>query len=332
MSFLDAIVKLAGGDLTPGFNLPDISATQPAGTYNAFAKNPPQVKAATTTAPSQPAGNVGTWGLGAQGAGATGGSSVGGGTVTPPVDLSLFDANTANLNDLLGRTDTYLNQGLTQNQDQYDTQVGNATTDKNNQVQTQTQDKQSAYDKINQNAGTGYNSLAQIIGRAAGSGSSAFQQLLPDVIGKDTSSKRLDATNNYAQNLSKIDTSFAGVLQDLLNQKKQNEDTLRSGIETQKQNINNSLAQNAQARAQAQGETPAQAVAAAQPFQTAIQNSRDAVDSFFNQFRTPYTTPALAPDVSQYNTDPAAVNAAQSGGDPTDPYGQLLRKKLQGAV
>lgn len=255
-----------------------------------------------------------------------------GGSSTPSPDLSLFDSNAANLNDLLGRTDTYLNQGLANNEDQYNTQVGSATTDKNNQVQTQTQNKQSAYDKINQNAGTGYNSLSQIIGRAAGTGSSAYQQLLPDVIGKDTSSKRLDATNTYGQNLSKIDTSFAGVLQDLLNQKKQNEDSLRSGVETQRQNINQELAQNAQGRAQAAGQTPAQAVAAAQPFQSAIQGSRDAVQNFFDQFRTPYTAPALAPDLSTYTTDPAQISAGQQGGDASDPYSALLRNKLQGNI
>lgn len=47
MGFLDKLVSLVPGhDLTPGFNLPDVNAVQPAGTYNAFGKNAPAAKPA----------------------------------------------------------------------------------------------------------------------------------------------------------------------------------------------------------------------------------------------------------------------------------------------
>lgn len=261
---------------------------------------------------------------------ANGGS--GSSTNTPTTDFSLFDSNASNLNDLLGRTNTSLDQGLNSINDQYNSAVTGANNDKTTQVNAQNTQKQGAYDKINQNAGIGYKSLANIIGRAAGTGSSAFQSLLPDVVGKDTSSKRLDTTNTYGQNLSNIDTSFEGVLQDLLNQKKQNEDTLRTGVETQRQGIQQQLQQNAIAKSQAAGQTPAQASAAAQPFQTAITNSRNAVDSFFNQFKPDYSVATPDANLAQYQTDPAAVSAGQQGSDPTNPYGTLLRKKLQGAI
>lgn len=259
--------------------------------------------------------------------------NTGGSGSTPAPDLSLYDSNASNLNDLLGRTQTGLDQGLQKNDSEYGLQVANANTDKAKQVQGQNTAKQQTTDKINLNAGQGYNSLAQIIGRAAGTGSSAFRELLPSVIGKDTSSKMQDESNTYGQNLSNIDTSFEGVLQDLANQKKQQEDALRSGVETQRQNINQQLQQNAISRAQAAGQTPTQALAGAQPFQNAITNSRNTVDSFFNQFQPNYTPESLNPNLQEYSADRATINAGQQGAsDPNDPYSALLRKKLQGTA
>lgn len=278
--------------------------------------------------------------------GGTGGGTSAYGFANKNEDVSFLNDQEAQLRDLLGRTDTNLNQGLTQNQDQYDTQVGGANNAKDLQYSNyadqrvqQNQGKQSTYDTINRNAGNGFRSLAQIIGRAAGTGSSAFRDLLPNVIGKDTSSKRRAATETYGQNLAGIDKSqgqydisFANVLADLLKQKKTNEDTLRSGIEGQKQGILNQIKGVQGQRELAQGGGYAQVKAAQAPTNQAIDNSRNAVESFFNQFRTPYTAQqavATAPDLAQYNTDRSAVNAGNQGIDPTNPYSALLRKRLQ---
>jgi hypothetical protein len=264
-------------------------------------------------------------------------------------DLAYLNDQQNQLNSLLGRTNTNLTQGLTQNQDQYDYQLGGANQDKTrayqgyaDQRQGQQKAKQSAYDTINQNANTGYRSLAQIIGRHAGTGSSAYQELLPNAVGTDTSSKRFNATNTYGDNLQGIDkaqnnydVSFEGVLQDLMRQKKANEEQLRSGVESQRQGINSQLEQIARQKTLAQNPNASyQSIqAAGAPYASAIENSRNAVEGFFNQFRTPYTAQkavAATPDMSAYNTDRSNVNAAQQGqGD--NPYASLLRKKLQGA-
>ena len=244
-------------------------------------------------------------------------------------DLSLYDNNARNLQDLLGRVDTGVNQGKTKNEAQYGQNVENANRDKTTKVNNEKRSKQSALDTIRTNAGQGYHSLAAIIGRAAGRGSSAFRDLLPNVIGKDTSSKTFNASNNYGQNMSNIDTSFEGTLKDLLNQKKANEEKLLSGAETQKQDINSKLASNAIARGQAAGQTPTQALAGAQPFESAITNSRNTVDNYFNQFQPDYTLPTQNPNLAAYQTDRSAVNAQQQG-QSTNPYESMLRKRLQG--
>ena len=270
-----------------------------------------------------------------------------GGTGGTADDISFLNDQQSQLQDLLSRTDTNLNQGLIRNQDQYDTAYGGAQGDKQRQyAQYQDQrvktnkDKQSALDTIDRNAGQGYNSLAQIIGRSAGTGSSAFRDLLPSVVGKDTSAKRTNAINTSGENLQGIDKaqgqydiSFEGVLSDLLRQKKTNEENLRTSIEQQRQGINSQLSENAGKRAQALGGGYAEVKAGQQGFQDAINNSRNTVQGFFDQFRTPYTPKqavATTPELAQYNTDRSQVNAGQQGLGSQNPYESLLRKKQQG--
>lgn len=237
--------------------------------------------------------------------------------------------NAGQLQALLSSVDSGLNQALAKNSDQYNQQVGNANNSRDqalagyqDQRIAQNKGKQSAYDTINQNANTGFNSLAQLIGRSAGTGSSAFQQLLPNVIGKDTSSKRQAATTTYGDNLAGIDKSqgqynlnFQNTLQDLLNQKKQNEGDINIGAQNQRLGLQQQFAT-----------SPTQAI-------SNINNSRNAVQSFFDQFRPQYTPQqavAPTPDTTAYNTDRSTVNAqGQPGVDPTNPYSQILRRKLQ---
>lgn len=274
------------------------------------------------------------------------------GTSTPiqtisPDDIAFFDDQDAQLKSLLGRTDTGLQQGLTQNQNEYDRNVGGANEDKQRQYANyqdqrvaQNKGKVAAQDTNNRNANTGFRSLAQIIGRAAGTGSSAFRDLLPNIVGTDLSGRQRQVAQNFGQNIAGIDKaqgqydiSFQGVLDDLLRQKKENEDKLRSGIETQRQNINNQLAENAGKRAQAFGGGYAAVKAAQDPYRQAIENSKNAVENFFNQFQTPYTARqavATAPELSGYTTDRATLNAQNQGLDSNNPYSTLLRKRLQG--
>lgn len=269
-----------------------------------------------------------------------------GGTATPD-DLSFLGDQGSELRGLLGQTDLALGQGLTRNEDEYQRELGRANAGRDQQYaafddqRTNTnQDKLGAYDSINKNANSGYRSLAQLIGRASGTGSSAYRELLPNVVGRVTSGQRQDVTDTYGKNLRSIDKSkgqydisFANVLDDLIRQKKDNESTLRSGIEGQRQNLNDQLRQNASAIAQGKGGGYAAVKAASAPYKAAIDASRNSVNSLFDQFRTPYTAKAAVaptPELSQYTTDRASVNAGQQGADPNNPYAALLRKRLQG--
>lgn len=268
------------------------------------------------------------------GGGSTGGSaggSTGGSSGPSAADLAFLTDQADQLRRLLSRTQTNLDQGLSNNENNYNEQVGGATQQKDSQVIDQNKAKLSAYDTINRNANVGYKSLAQVIGRSAGTGSSAYKEALPNAIGTDTSSKRFNATGTYDTNLSKIDASFQNVLADLMKQKKKNEEGVRSAVENQRQDLNSKLATNAAQYAQATGGGYDAVKAAQAPYQQAIESSRDAVENFFNQFKTDYTPAKVAAEVNPYNTDRASVNARMQGGDASNPYAAMLRKRLQGA-
>jgi len=277
---------------------------------------------------------------------AASGSGTGTSTGYTADDIAYLRDQQTRLQSLLGRTNTSESQGLQKIGDEYNKSYQDSQTDKTKQLGayddqrvTQNEGKLNSYNTINQNAGNGYRSLAQIIGRASGTGSSAFRDLLPNVVGKDTSIKRRNATETYGKNLQGIDksqneyiSSFEEVLQDLQNQKKSNEDTLRRGVESQRQDINSQLGTVAGQIAQGRGGGYNVVHAAQQPYEDAINNSRNSVESFFNQFKPSYTPKkavAAAPELSTYTTDRSAVNAQNQGIDPTNAYASLLRKKLQ---
>lgn len=270
-----------------------------------------------------------------------------GNALTAAQNNAYLDTQANDLQSLLGRTDTGLEQGLQSLNDSYQSSVNDQGNQERQALQDYTdkrvstnKDKLGAYDSINKNANNGYRSLSQIIGRAAGTGSSAFQDGLPDAIGKGMSGQRTDANATYAENLGNIDTaqkktqlSFQEILEDLANQRATQEQQLRTGVEQQRQGINSQLAQNKSARLQNSGASASQIAASQVPYQEAIDTSRNNVEGFFNQFRptiTPQQAAIAAPDLSQYTVDRANVNAQQQGApDPTNPYADLLRKKLQ---
>lgn len=265
---------------------------------------------------------------------------------TKAANNAYLDNQATQLRDLLTRTDTGLTQGTSKIGSEYTKALADSNVDKTRQLGiydenrvTQNTGKQDSYNTVNRNANNGYRSLAQIIGRASGTGSSAYRDMLPNVIGTDISSKRKDIADTYGANLRGIDksqneytASFADVLKDLLNQKKLNEQDLNTGIETQRQGINSQLSTNAAQRVQNNEGDYAAVQAAQAPYQTAIDNSRNSVEGFFNTYKpdyTPKTAAATAPQLSKYTIDRSNVNAqGQPGFDPTNPYASLLRRRL----
>lgn len=261
------------------------------------------------------------------GTGGTGGSGTS--STYTPSDIAYLQGIKQQYQDQLGGLDTTLTQGNKTIANQYDKGVSDTNFDKKTQSDAQTATKGKNYSQINNAANKGYNSLSAILGRASGTGSSAFQKLLPNIIGKDISSKRADANNVYGTNMSNIDSSFAQVLADLADQKRKNEEDLLTGIGDKRTDLNSKLATTEGQLNYSGGGDLASIRAAQAPYEAAARQSQLDVNGLFDKYFKPFTPKQAAPALSNYNMDRSVINAGNqgtAGGD--NAYAQLLRKKL----
>jgi hypothetical protein len=251
------------------------------------------------------------------------------------------------LEELLGRTDTLEKQGLDKILRAYDDERIKSQNDKTKQMANyndlkteQGTNKVSSFEKLNQGANQAYRSLAQIIGRGAGTGSSAFRDLLPNAIGNQVSSGREGVLQDYGQNMQKIgkskkeyESSFEEVLRDLLNQKTASEGSFKSGLDTERQNVNLQLME--VLRQNQLNEDPKSKYetvrAAIEPYKAANTKLSNNIDNYYEQYK-PTMTPKAAvinkPDLGQFTVDRANINA-QNQGVVDNPYASLLRKRLE---
>lgn len=251
------------------------------------------------------------------------------------------------LEELLGRTGTLEKQGLDKILRAYDDEKTRAENDKTKQMgdysdleTEQGTNKVSSFEKLNQGANQAYRSLAQIIGRGAGTGSSAFRDLLPNAIGNQVSSGREGVLQDYGQNMQKIgkskkeyESSFEEVLRDLLNQKTASEGSFKSGLDTERQNVNLQLME--VLRQNQLNEDPKSKYetvrAAIEPYKAANTKLSNNIDNYYEQYK-PTMTPKAAvinkPDLGQFTVDRANINA-QNQGIVDNPYASLLRKRLE---
>lgn len=248
-----------------------------------------------------------------------------------PADISYLQSIKQQYLDQQGQLGTTLEQGNRTINDQYNKGVSDTNFDKTKQSQAQTATKGENYSKINNAANRGYNSLASILGRASGTGSSVFQQLLPNVIGKDISSKRTEANTVYGKNMSNIDSSFASVLQDLADQKRKNEEDLYTGIGDQRTKLASQIGGVEGQLAYSGGGDLAAVRAAQAPYEAQARQSQLDVNGLFDKYFKPFTPKAAAPELSNYTMDRSQINAGNQGtADASNPYAALLRRKLQG--
>ena len=270
------------------------------------------------------------------GTGGTGGT--GGGTSYNPADIAYLDDQRGRLEGQHRSADTALTNGLTQLQDSYDKEVGGANSrraqalqDLNTKRKDTTRAKDSALNRVNENARTLAEGLRRRIGMASGSGSSAFQITAPGAVSRDATEDRTGVLENFGVNFRDLATTeqrqktqFEELLSDLEAQRKTRESDFRSGILEKKNQIDTSLSEVARQKALALGGGYNQARTAMAPYAGAIDSRQAEIDNLFNKFRTPFTQKAVdttAPTLRDYMVDRANIKAGQPGPqDPTAPY------------
>lgn len=260
-------------------------------------------------------------------------------------ELAYYDNQSSLLRDMLSRTQTALNQGLTGLSDSYNREVGGANTQRsraleNYDVQRQdtTRAKQEALGQVDTNARVLNDSLKRILGMASGSDSSAYNIAAPNAVARQASGERGEVLSDHAENDRNIALAekratedFASLLEDLSRQRGQREQELRSGVLEQEQGINRNLADVAAEKARAQGLGYGAAMAMQQPYAAAVNERQGQLDSLFERFRSPTLTArpveVQTPQLRDYMVDRAGINAtAQGGQQQYTPYSNFLRK------
>lgn len=272
----------------------------------------------------------------------------GGGSSSPaydPGDLAYLDDQESQLKRLLKSAGNTLDSGLTNLSDSYNKEVGGANARRSRtledfgiQREDDTRDKSSALGKVDTNARTLNDSLRRILGMASGSGSSAYKYAAPNAVARQASAQRTGVLGDYAENDRNITlsenrakTDFESLLEDLANQRKQQESDLRGGVLEREQGINSDLANVAAERAKLLGGGYAETRLAQAPFREAINSRQSQLDSLFERFRSPTLTPkpvnVQTPNLRDYMVDRAGINANRQSQSQYSPYMNFLRPK-----
>jgi hypothetical protein len=269
----------------------------------------------------------------------------GGGSSYDPADLAYLDDQKSLYERLLQSADSTLGSGLNSILDQYNqsknkanTQFGRAETDYNQKEYETNYGKQQSINKVNANSRTLANSVRRLLGLAGASGGSAMDDA-NTAIAREASQNRTGVLGDYATNMGQLKTGrdrtkedYDALLGELEAQKRGSEESLRAGVESQKQSIWNTLADITGKRASLMGGNY-QAVRAAQdPYRQSYLNAQNTIDQLPNQFRNAVTARdvSVAPvSLKDYFVNKANVSANRGGQEAYSPYSQFLNKKRQ---
>lgn len=302
----------------------------------------PQVLGANTQTPSDS--------VYSNGGGAGGGSGSGAGGADYSAQIGSLDAQANSLRNTLANTDTQLNQGLYNIDNQFNQQQNDANTARSralSDLQTQEQNDnlghEHAIDQVNTKARTLAQSVRQMIGGAAGSGSSAYQITAPGAVARQANLQSEGINTDFGQNATALKTTkdraqedFDNLQNNLKNTRSSAIQNLRSGVLGQVQQINGSLADIAAQRAAYAGGGVSGARAAASPYEANIAANQQALNGLFDQYKTPFANvkpvTVAAPTLRDYvagNTNVAtnpATTATQDTGASYNPLSSWLKQ------
>ncbi len=217
-----------------------------------------------------------------------------------------------------------LQNGITQLENDYNKNYSRSAQDQataqagyDTKIQDTTRGQQTALDRVNQSANSLANSVRGIIGRASGSGSSAYQITAPQAVIQQASNDRTGVQDTFGTNFRNLDTAkkdadtqYQRLFQDLSEQRQQKEGGLRSGIQQQQNGIQGQLADLARQQAALNGGDINAIRSAGAPYQNTINQGKQAIQDITQRFATPYSVQApnlQAPQLSDYLTKNAAM-------------------------
>jgi len=273
--------------------------------------------------------------------------------VTDPVVTGAYDANAAKaaqdaagiadtnqyltdqeqqLQRLLGSLRVSKDAGLSQLENNFNTEKLSGENKYGQQFEDNTRSKMGALNAVDTKARTGNNSLQRLLGMSGSAGQSA-NMVANSAVARQASQDRASQLENSATNERNITNSRDSFLQDLLNKRKEREQSINTDYLTNEQDLTGKIADVAGQRAQVNGGNYAAVKAARAPYQATIDDRQNQLDGLFSKYATPFNAEAKLADLGQFNVDQTAINAnKQFGQMDGSPYAAFLAKKRQATV
>ena len=256
----------------------------------------------------------------------------GGGSSTPSYDaqeLRQLDQQKSLYERLLRSADSTLSSGLNSLSDSYNQQRNRANQDRlrelnilNRQRQESESGREQALNQVGDNSRVLRNSLMNMLGLASGGGS-AFQ-LADRAVAREATKNRSNVLEDYSQNFTNLQqseddakTAFDRLLDDLASQRNDREEALRSGVASQRQGLNATLAEIAADRARLMG---GDQFSAASPYRQQYNSLQDTIDGLSDRFRTQVDYNKV--DLKPTTLRDYVVNRAGIGGQAPGPQQQ----------
>lgn len=248
---------------------------------------------------------------------------------------SLYERMLQSLGSTLNSGLSNLDQSKISAENQAKTKQERAMRDFGVQREDSTREKQNAIGKVDNNARTLSDSLRRVLGMASGSGSSAYQFAAPQAVARQASQQRSNVLGSFGQNERNLDTAisdtnvdFQSVLDNIAQQRREKEESLRAGVLQQEQGLQSSLSDIASERAGLMGGNALSATAPYRDRFMGIQNELDALPSRFANSISARELNVATPKLSDYLVDKQAINATnQTGQSQYSPYKAFLQKK-----
>lgn len=262
-----------------------------------------------------------------------------------PEDLAYIDSQMGRLRGQYGKADTALSQGLKSLIDSYNNARSDANFERGRELENlglkredTNRGKDRAIDRVDDNARTLRESLLRRIGMASGSDSSAYKFAAPTAVAREASGQRGDVMEDYGVNFRNLgltekraNEDYDKLLAAIDADKRSREGKLRSGVENQRQSIDEALAEAAAQRAKLLGGGYDQVRSAMAPYESQIAQRDKTINSLFDKYRTVGKFNPVKvdmPNLRDYTVDRAAIQANEQAGtqDPYAPY----RPQIQG--
>lgn len=204
------------------------------------------------------------------------------------------------------------------------------------------QDKQRGVESVDQFASNSYKSLQGILRGANSGNSSVARELVPYLVSKGAGTRRQGVFDQAGKNEQSIvsargdaEDQFRYSREDLENQRKEQEQSFRTGILNKESDLLSQRGSLETARAQATGAGYAAARDAAAASQAGLAERQNQLAALFGQFAPTFNARATnlkTPELGRFTVDPAKISASSNLPTESSYYLTQLRKKEQGLL